>query len=229
MGKNGKFEAEGKLQELKGKRDKLRERIQGLEAQAEKVEFTNVDEAVKHITRVQGELLGAQEALLRISAEVALYEGRMADYQALERAARVQELRGQELVGIDTVAALLLKMQAALGSLEAVRDEIRKNREYEKGAVFGRLDQAVKATCDYLKQQYPELIGLDPLPSPEEMRLREAKLHLRRMQDIKAYYVNLMKEKKEEHDYRLTDDIQQRMDAIDSAIQAGQAHVERLA
>lgn len=229
MSKKSELEqAEARLAELRAQQIDLQAQISEAERALKNPDFSSVQAAVDQIAMSQTLHQAAAQALTVLLPQITEAERMVEAARRAEREKAAEGLRGKEAEAYQTAINALIALVDGLSALDDVHLQLRSYQVGFRYALPPELARAAAFTYGRLRATDPVRLGLPPLPTPEELRRREAAGNVERARGrVKAIEAQFL-ELKNRGERRIPLDLDKALNEARDGVKAAEAALAAL-
>lgn len=183
---NDLAEAQKALRDLQERKRTIQQRIADGEKKLQELDTADTGKALEQITTNQQELDALGVLLSRMDPEIREAEKRLDVARRADLERLTADLRQKEFEAFTDCIPALQALKQKAERLNAIHRELLGEGAHPRVGMRGGVLREVTATLETIADHHPELLGLPPNPTPEQLRAREHKATIERQERLLA-------------------------------------------
>lgn len=179
-------DAQKALDDLRERKRTIKQRIAELEKKLQELDTEDTGKALEQITTNQQALDALRVLLSRMDPEIREAERRLEAAQRADLDRLTADLRQKEFEAFTDCIPALQALKQKAERLNAIHRELLGEGAHPRVGMRGGVLREVTATLETIADHHPELLGLPPNPTPEQLREREHKVAIARQETLLA-------------------------------------------
>jgi len=180
------IEAQKALGDLQERKGTIQQRIAEIEKKLQELDTSNTGKALEQITTNQQALDALHVLLSRLDPEIRDAETRLVSAQRADLERLTADLRQKEFEAFTDCIPTMQALKQKAERLSAIHGQLLKKGAYPRHGLAGSVARDVTVALDVIANHHPELLGLPPNPTQEQLRTREQKATIAQQEKLLA-------------------------------------------